>query len=519
MTKRKSKRVRASNSTNMAGRDMVMTESGYEPLEKARGGRGGAVHAPQLMTLSNQAMTPRRGTRELLRLYSESPWLRAIVNKIGKAVAETDWIMYAKKNGAGKYVNPEGLFAKTGNVRHKVLEHDIAEGNVEAIHNHPLLDLLHTGTGNPRLNGFAALQVTQAHLELSGEAFWLLEPGELGVPKAFWPIPPSWINNFPTEGSPFFELNAPGGVQVRVPVSMIIPFIDPDPENPYTRGTGIAKALDDEIQIDEFAAKHAKSFFLNRARPDIIVSGQFISQKDAERLEHQWMSEHQGFWKAFKPLFFSQKIDVKELSQSFESLQMVQMRKHERDTFVSVFGAPPEKFGIIGESKRSTINAADYFWNKDLIRPRVEMIRRILQQVLVPLYDERLILYYDTPVIQDEEFQLNAMHRAPWASTINEWRKVQGQETLGAAGDVLVVPLNSQLIPVKGSEGQAITGQEVAQESMRQRIAAGPAANTPDVDTTGIVEEITKELIGVVEESFRALGRREETSRSMSGRS
>jgi hypothetical protein len=87
--------------------------------------------------------------------------------------------------------------------------------------------------------------------------------------------------------------------------------------------------------------------------------------------------------------------------------------------------------------------------NKDLIKPRVEMIRRILQEELVPRYDERLLLYYDTPVIQDEEFQLNAMRQAPWASTLNEWRKVQGHESLGPVGDVIVVNQNQMLIPVK----------------------------------------------------------------------
>jgi hypothetical protein len=292
-------------------------------------------------------------------------------------------------------------------------------------------------------------------------------------------------------------------------MSMIIPFIDPDPANPYGRGTGIAKALDDEIQIDEFAAKHSKSFFLNRARPDIIVSGQFVSQKDAERLEKQWLSDHQGFWKAFKPLFFSQKIDVKELSHTFENLQMVQIRKHERDTFISVFGAPPEKFGIIGESKRSTINAADYFWNKDLIKPRVEMIRRILQTALVPRYDERLLLYYDTPVLQDEEFKLNAMRQAPHASTINEWRKVQGHETLGPAGDVLVIPLNHMIVPINDLNGDSLAAEEVVEESVRQRKAHG---NLPiednRIETKTIVDEIARELSAIVDASFKSLERK-----------
>lgn len=507
MAKKRNKkvRVRATNAQNLVGSDLVMTETGYEPVEKASRARQGAVHAPQLMSLSNQAMTPKRGTRELLRLYSDSPWLRAIVNKIGRAVAETDWLLFAKKNANGRYVMPDSLISRTGNVRERALERELAAGMVDTINNHPLLDLLENGTGHARLNGFASLQVTQIHLDIAGEAFWLLEPGEFGIPVAYWPLPPSWISNFPTEGNPYYEINAPGGMAVKVPMTMIVPFIDPDPENPYGRGSGIAKSLDDEIQIDEFAAKHQKSFFLNRARPDIIVSGQFISPKDAERLEKQWLNDHQGFWKSFKPLFFSQKIDVKELSQTFESMQMVQVRKQERDTFVSVFGAPPEKFGIIGESKRSTINAADYFWNKDLIRPRAEMIRRIIQQVIVPMFDERLLLYYDTPIIQDEEAQLNAMRQASWAPTLNEWRKVQKLESLGPAGDVLVVPMNMQIIPTKKLNGEIMSPDDVAEESMRQRAAYKAQGVTEELDPKALAAEVAGELVGAVEGAFERL--------------
>lgn len=491
------------SSVPVKGKSLVMTETGFEPVTKAPRASKGAVHAPQVMKLSNQLTSPRRGTRELLRLYSESPWLRAIVGKIGRAVAETDWLLYAKKDTvSGRYVAPEELLRRDGGVRENLLTKQIEGKQVDLIHDHPLLDMLANGTGNPRLNGFSALQVTQIHIDLAGESFWLIETDQIGTPIAFWPLPPSWVTQFPNEINPYYEISVPGGSQVRVPVSMIVPFIEPDPENPYGRGTGIAKSLDDEIQIDEYAAKHAKSFFLNRARPDIIVSGQFISPKDAERLEKQWLSDHQGFWKSFKPLFFSQKVDIKELSQSFESLQMVQMRKHERDTFVSVFGAPPEKFGIIGESKRSTINAADYFWNKDLIKPRVEMIRRMLQQVLVPRFDERLLLHYDTPVLQDEETKLEAMRQAPWASSINEWRKMQGQETLGPAGEVLLIPLNSVLVPIK-KDGLAMPAEEVVEEAARLRRIAGPPV--PEIDGKAIAADIARELVSVIDDQFKKI--------------
>jgi phage portal protein BeeE len=442
---------------------MIMTERGFEKAGTgsllAPGQSDGLVHMPQFMNLSGQTLAPKRGTRELQITYSESPWLRAIVSKIARAVAGTDWVLYAKKNAAGRYVDHGDLVSKAnGKLRETKLKTYIDTNQVEVIEDHPMLTFLETGSGNPRLNGFSAMEVTQKHLDLVGEAFWLLELDDFGIPMAYWPLPPAWIGDFPTNSNPNYLVNVPRGMTVSIPATLIVPFIDPDPNDPYGRGSGIAKSLDDEIQIDEYAAKHSRSFFLNRARPDIIISGQFVNANDAARLEKQWMGDHQGFWKSFKPLFFSQKIDVKELSQTFESMQMVQLRKYERDTFVNVFGIPPEKIGLIGESKRSTIQAADMFWNKDVIKPRVEMIRRVLQQVITPRFDDRLILYYETPVIQEDEFKLAAMKIAPHASTINEWRAVQGQKSIGPAGDCFVIPLNSQVVGYKDGKLYTVIG-------------------------------------------------------------
>jgi len=499
MAKRKKKLKRRNKAKEPAG------PNNFPPVTGAGGGGG----FPNFMDLSNQLQSPRRGTRELLKLFSESPWLRAVTGKIARSVADTHWFLASKKDVKS------GRFIKDAFAQYKG-EIDLDE--VTIIKDHPMLTMFREGTGNPRLNGFQVFQVTQEHLDLTGEAFWLLERNNIGVPIGIWPLPPSWIRNLPTRAHPFYEISSTtSGVVTDVPVTEMIPFIDPDPEDPYSRGSGISSSLDDEIQVDEYAAKHQKSFFLNRARPDIIISGQNISKNDTARLEQKWLGDHQGFWKAFKPLFFSQKIDVKELSQTFESMQMVQIRKFERDTFISVFGAPPEKMGVIGESKRSTIAAADFLWNKDVIKPRVEMIRRTCQQILVPMYDERLILSYKTPVVQDDEHKLKVMGLSPWATTINEWRKEQGMPTLGAAGDVLMIPLNNKVVPVKDEDGNLLD-QETFLEGTK-----GPEpeeTEEPENEDEGEGEEPEKQIETklidreLTQELFDHLGNNLETIKS-----
>ena len=454
-----------------AGRELVDPNTGesvegifhngaYPDMPTDAQERALSLGQPKVMDLASQFLSPRREVSELLKTYSNSPWLRAVVNKIARSVAETNWKLFAVRNQDRQFFKDEYLLSKLVEDRNRLIKEAVDVENGIELTTHPLLTMLRAGTGDPKMNGFSSLLVTQAHLDLVGEAFWMIESDQLGVPTNYWPLPPNWIKKFPSASHPFWAVNTDNASVVDVPESMIIPFIDPNPANPYGRGTGIAKSLDDEIQLDEYAAKHAKSFFLNRARPDVIISGSAMTRDDARRMEVQWKNDHQGFFKAFKPLFFNQKIDVQELTQSFESLQMVQVRKHERDVFVSVYGSPPEKFGIIGESKRSTIAAADMFWNKDLIKPRQEMLCRTLQENLVSMFDERLILTYETTVIQDEEFKLGAMKMAPWAATLNEWREMQGFPSLGKAGEVIVMPLNMQPIPVVADTPLALPENE-----------------------------------------------------------
>lgn len=398
--------------------------------------------------LSAGGAPPRLGTQDLLKSYSEMPWLRAIVNKVGKAVGTTTWELYIDKpsskqvSGLTKKAQRADMLTRKGIITSQRV------AGLEEVQDHPLLDLL--CRPNTQMTGTALFQITQIHVDLVGEAFWLLERNGLGVPVAIYPLPPHWVRNLPTSDEPWYNVQiGQNGLAAKIPPSEIIPFIDPDPLNPYARGTGIAKSLGDELETDEYAAKHLKTFFFNRARPDLIISADNLSRADTANLEARWNQEHQGFWKAFKPQFLNRKVDVKEVGQNFQHMQMVELRKHERDTIIQVFGIPPEKLGIVNESKRSTISAADLFWARDILEPRLEFIREALQIGLVPLFDAKLILDYRSPVIRDDEHRLEVMKGAPHWFTQNEWR-VEAQKPPLPAGDDLMQPINHVRTDLEG---------------------------------------------------------------------
>jgi HK97 family phage portal protein len=354
---------------------------------------------------AGRRLPPRRGTAEFLRAYSEMPWLRAASNKVAQAVAAVEW-QVARVEGERRTLLPD----------------------------HPLQRLLAAGSGAgergvPGLTGLDVRKVTSLHLDLAGEAFWLLERNRAGLPIATLPLPPHWVADIATPARPFYRLAVPGGFSGEVAASEIVAFREIDPERPYERGAGIARALADELDTDEQAAKHVASFLANRARPDLIVAGsgeQPLSPEEAERLELAWGAKFGGPARAGRPFFSSGPLSVTPLAQSFRDSQMREIRQFERDTIVSVFGLPPEKLGILQNSNRSTIEAADLFFAKEVLLPRLRLMREVIRQRLVPEFDARLSVDFDSPVEDDRAFRRQVMLGAREHFTRNELRALAG---------------------------------------------------------------------------------------------
>lgn len=404
--------------------DLKPGSMGYQLL---RGAMPGAVGAP-----------PARGTQAHLQAYSTMPWVRAVSSRVGHAVSAVTWKLYA--NSAQPVTEGQKLawrrrkdvqFGST-TFRKSSLTQMRDEGTLREITEHPLLDLLHEG--NPIHSGMAIRKMSAVHRDLVGEAFWLKDRGALKQIAAIWPIAPHWIISTPTPTHQFYRVGFRGW-QGWIPATEIVWFKDPDPAMPYWRGTGTSQALSDELETDEYAAKYLKAFFYNHARPDVIISpggtdNASMNPQEMDRLEAQWNEQHQGFWRAFKPLFSNRKLDVTVLEANFRQLQMKDLRLHVRDICLQVWGVSPEILGVLENSNRATIDAADYLFSKWVIVPRLEDWRLDFQRQLVPEYDERLILDYENPVQEDKVFAKEVMAAIPEAFSLDEVRDLVDEAPL-----------------------------------------------------------------------------------------
>lgn len=414
---------------------------------------------------------PRRGTREFLRLYTTSPWLRAVVHKIAFSVSAVEWTLATKVGRTGRAEPARALQRMAYSVRHKTLATLRQAGQLRELDSHPFLDAWHGA--NEYMTGISMRQLVQIDLELAGEFFLVKERNRLGAPMALWPLPPNWVLSTPTPQRPTYRVGFRGW-QGEIPDTEILWDKILDPENPYGRGAGTAQALGDELEADEYSAKMLKQIFLNRARPDLIISAPEALPQELGRLESWWRDEAQGFWRAGKPMFINRKVDVTEMDISLRNLQFEQLREFEKMAVINTFGIPPELIGQLASSNRATVEAAERLFAKWVIMPRLEFLRATFQERLLPEYDDRLILDYVSPVEEDREFFLQASQAAPWARTVDEWRALQGLDPLpDEAGRIFYVPFN--LVPA--SPGGSSAGQATA-GAMRR--ALGGNGTSPD---------------------------------------
>jgi len=391
----------------------------------------------------------RRGISKLLETYKNLPWLVAVNFRISKSFSAVPWELYGIKNEKKKFIKVPKLQKGALEYRQKMYG-GLKEKGLEQVEilEHPLLELL--DNYNDEMTGGLGSQITQLWIDLVGEAFWLKERDGLGVPIAIWPIPPTWVDKTPTKDKPWFEFYFS---DVKIPKEEVVWFREPNPINPWGRGVGLGASLTDELDIDEYAAQHAKAWFYNKARPDLVISpenpDEEWEEEDTKKLEYNWLSKSRGFWRSFKPFFFSRKIHVKEISQTFEEMQMLELRKYERDMIIHVYGVPPEVLGIVENSNRSTIEAADFLFSKWVLTPRLDSKREYLQMFLVPDFDDRLLTEFVSPATEDKEYKLSVYKTVPYMFTKDEWRDLAGDKELpDDSGKVFSYPFTVFDVPL-----------------------------------------------------------------------
>ena len=224
-----------------------------------------------------------------------------------------------------------------------------------------------------------------------------------------------------------------GSETVTYPKKQVIVDLDLDLNNPYTNGRGKAEAVKDEIETDELVQQYIKNFYYSSARPDIYVTaepGESMDEDDIKRLEASWLNKFQGVENAHKPVFLSWAAKIFSVPTNHRDMELLDTRKFYRDTTIQHFGVPPEIMGIVENSNKATVIAAEHIYAKQVRMPILHLQELLINTYLLPLYpnSERMKFEFDNIVPDDVELTLSVLKEAREASsiTVNEWRTRMG---------------------------------------------------------------------------------------------
>lgn len=139
----------------------------------------------------------------------------------------------------------------------------------------------------------------------------------------------------------------------------------------------------------------------------------------------------------------------------------------------------------------NTIETAELFFAAWVLLPRLEARRAFLQERLVPLFDERLVLDYESPVREDRGHKLAVMQARPEAFSADEYRAEAGLDPLPKnGGQVYFVPGTVQV--VRSLDEGSWTGAPGAPDAdTGTDQGEGDAATTSDLSPGELSHDVT----------------------------
>lgn len=415
--------------------DKIMNAFGYE---KAKGnltyrvGTGMRDHG----ILGQQN---RRDVYKYLNQYADAAWVYACVYRIATKGAGVPLRLYRKKKSQGKIAFDE-------------------------IHEHEILTMIEKA--NPIMDGFDLFEATYSYLELSGNAYWLLDNIQQGKPTEIYPLNPSRvkIKTHPTEHVDHYIYDVGDRNPIKIEKEFILHFKYFNPTDDFY-GLSPLSAARVAVDSQTYGDEYNRNFFLNSAAPDgaLVVPKEYgkLDEDTKNRVIAQWKSRHGTYAKAHNTAIFEGGLEWKAIGLSQKDMDFIQSKKMTREDILGTFGIPPSLVGIFEYANYANAKEQRRIFWQDTMTPKFRKIENVINSFLVKIIDESLYLEYDLTGIEalkeDEKMraEIDEIETRSGVKTINEIREAKGLKRV-AWGDTWNAPIN--LIPITSPRPEPVAG-------------------------------------------------------------
>ena len=432
----------------LLARDTTIEVTGKEPGPEVWGSPLAATDAYGLIeSIFVTGQLPKKGTRELYAMYSTSARLRSAVQRLARDVSSVPIEFLAAATPTGQreiaeYKSLTGVHSKElRRKRHKMRKDLLSSGDFKPVpETHPAYQFIKAG--NPKLNGRQSRFIQQVMKILKGDTYAIKVRGGPGgkVPIRWYPIPGYWVIMSPTSARPFHRCQW-GTWYCDVPEEDMMWWTDPDPLNPYGRGTGVGESLAVNLETEHAAAVHMNRTLRNGANPSQMITVKGANRIQLREMEQRWMERHLGLDRAGRPHFTGAEVDVKSLESTFRDLELIKLREFEKDTIAEVIHIPKELDGNLSAANRAAAGAVRWFYLEFTVTPNVEDELVDWNQTIEVEFNGEVVADYEPFVPADDDRIQSVMTAFPQAFRVNEARELAGFDEDPDRGEQYLSPM------------------------------------------------------------------------------
>lgn len=305
-----------------------------------------------------------------LRAYQNNGTIYSVVNLLARSSAQVNW----------------SLLRTTHDGRVRYAPHtDIGSDQRVEVLNHQALKVFHHP--NDYMSRHDLIYLTQTHLELTGEAYWLVVYTGT-TPSALWPVLPSRMTPVPgkTKFLDGWVYTSPDGEQVPLDVNEVLQLKYTNPSDIY-RGLGPVQAILDDAHAAKYAAEYNRNFFINSAQPDgIIQVPNAVTDEQFTELTNRWRESHQGTSRAHHIAILENGMTWTPASSTMRDMEFATLRTMSRDIIREAWGVHKIMIGNSDDVNRANAITGEQVHIDWQVVPRLNLIRNVLNKRFLPLF-------------------------------------------------------------------------------------------------------------------------------------
>jgi len=325
---------------------------------------------------------------------------------------------------------------------------------------------------NAEMNGFTFKEVTIQHLLGWGNSYAEIERNRLGDIVNLWPIDPACVSiERDSNGRIYYDVSVERGPNVALPSKDV--FCVRGPSRDGLIGYSIIEKAKQAISLGLAAEAFGASFYGNGAMVGTVIKNDGSAKLSPEGVKNMLSTfnrKNQGPRNAMKTEYLDGGLSIERVGIPPSDAQFIESRKFQIQDICRWFRIPPHKLADLERSTHTNIEAQNIEFVTDAVIPWVS---RLENQANFSLIKDPANFYTKMNVLGILRGDSKA--RAEYYKTlanlgvlsIDEIREKEDMDSIGADGDLRLVPMN-MTTPERAKSGDLAPNKAAATNIVNQ---------------------------------------------------